>query len=100
VPAREFFATLEARADPSKIEGIDHTYLFDVAGEGAWLVTVRDGTVRVTEGEAEADVRITVSGETFERLAARTQSPTIAYMTGKLKISGDTAAALKLQKIF
>jgi putative sterol carrier protein len=101
VPAREFFETLEARADPARIEGIDHSYLFDVAGEGTWLVTVRDGTVQVSEGEADdPDVRISVSVETFDRIAARTESPTIAYMTGRLKISGDTGAALKLQKIF
>jgi putative sterol carrier protein len=100
VPAREFFEGLEARADPSKIAGIDHTYLFDIVGEGQWLVAVIDGTVQVTEGSAKADVTISVSAEVFERIASGKQSPTMAYMTGNLKISGDTSAALKLQKIF
>jgi putative sterol carrier protein len=100
VAAREFFETLEARADPSKIAGIDHTYLFDIEGEGQWLVAVMNGTVQVTEGPAKADVTISASGEVFDRIAAGTQSPVLAYMTGKLKISGDTSAALKLQKIF
>ena len=100
MPAREFFETLEARADPSKIAGIDHTYLFDIKGEGQWLVAVMNGTVQVSEGPAKADVTISVSGDVFNRIAARTQSPAMAYMTGKLKISGDTSAALKLQKIF
>ena len=54
----------------------------------------------MTEGPAEADVTISLSGETFEALAARRQSPAVAYMRGKLKVSGDTAAALKLQKLF
>lgn len=98
--AREFFETLEARADERKIRGIDHSYLFDIDGEGQWLVEVRNGTVRVTEGPGEADVTISVSGEVFERLASGAQSPLTAYMTGKLKVSGDTGAALKLQKIF
>ena len=100
MPAREFFETLEARADPRKIAGIDHTYLFEVEGEGEWLVAVMGGTVQVSEGAAKADVIISVSGEVFDKIAAGTQSPTLAYMTGKLKIRGDTAAALKLQKIF
>jgi predicted lipid carrier protein YhbT len=100
VKAREFFESLEARADPSKLEGIDHTYLFDVDGEGTWLVEVRDGALRVTEGLGDADVTISLSGETFEALAARRQSPAIAYMRGKLRVKGDTAAALKLQKLF
>jgi putative sterol carrier protein len=98
--AKEFFETLETRADLSKIEGIDHSYLFDVEGEGQWLVEVRDGTVRVHEGRADADVTISVGGDTFARIASGQQSPVLAYMTGKLKITGDTSAALKLQKIF
>jgi len=98
--ARTFFEGLEARADTSRIDGIDHSYLFDVEGEGQWLVEVRNGAVRVTEGAAKADVTISVSGETFSRIASGQQNPVTAYMTGKLKISGDTGAALKLQKIF
>ena len=98
--AREFFASLEQRADTSKIDGIDHSYLFDIDGEGQWLVEVRDRKVRVTEGPGDADVTIALSAETFEKLASGRQSPVLAYMSGKLKVSGDTAAALKLQKIF
>jgi putative sterol carrier protein len=100
VSAREFFESLEGRADASKIAGIDHTYLFEIEGEGEWLVAVMNGTVQVTEGSAKADAIISVSGEVFNRIAAGTQSPAMAYMTGKLKIRGDTGAALKLQKIF
>ena len=98
--AREFFETLEARADSARIDGIDHSYLFDVHGEGQWLVEVRDGAVHVSEGRAQADVTISVSGETFSRIASGKQNPVTAYMTGKLKITGDTGAALKLQKLF
>ena len=98
--AKEFFDTLEARADGAKVEGIDHSYLFDIEGEGQWLVEVRNGTVRVHEGHADADVTISVGADTFEQLAAGRQSPVVAYMRGKLKISGDTSAALKLQKLF
>ena len=100
MPAREFFETLEARADPDKIRGIDNTYLFEVAGEGEWVVAIMNGEVHVSEGAAKADVTISVSSEVFDKIADGTQSPTLAYMTGKIKIRGDTAAALKLQTIF
>ncbi len=59
-----------------------------------------NGTVEGIEGPAKADVTINVSGEVFDRIVAGTQNPVTAYMTGKLKIKGDTSAALKLQSIF
>ncbi len=99
--AEAFFAGLEARVDPGKIAGIDNSYLFDVTDEGQWLVEVRNGAVTVSDGAGrDADVRIEVSGAVFDRIASGEQNPATAYMTGKLKISGDMSVALKLQKLF
>jgi putative sterol carrier protein len=100
VPAKEFFDTLESRADSSKLAGMSNSYLFDIEGEGQWLVAVADGKISVSEGEGDADATISTSGETFEKIVAGEQNPTTAYMTGKLKIKGDMGAAMKLQKIF
>jgi putative sterol carrier protein len=100
VAAREFFESLESRADEARLAGMDNSYLFDIEGEGQWLVSVADGKLNVSEGAADADATISTSGETFDRIVAGKQSPTTAYMTGKLKIKGDMGAALKLQKLF
>jgi putative sterol carrier protein len=100
VAAQDFFDSLESRADASKLAGMSNSYLFDIEGEGQWLVDVRDGAVTVTPGGGEADATITTSGETFEKIVAGEQNPTTAYMTGKHKIKGDMGAAMKLQKIF
>jgi putative sterol carrier protein len=98
--AADFFASLPSRADASKTAGMNNSYLFDIEGEGQWLVTVSDGAVSVAEGGGDADATITTSGETFEKIVSGEQNPTTAYMTGKLKIKGDMGAALKLQKLF
>ncbi len=98
--AREFFDTLATEVDASKIAGMSNSYLFDVEGEGQWLVDIKDGALTVTEGGGDADVTLTTSGETFAKIAAGEQNPTTAYMTGKLKIKGDLNAAMKLQKLF
>jgi putative sterol carrier protein len=98
--AADFFNTLETRADASKVAGMNNSYLFDIEGEGQWLVNVADGAVTVTEGTGEADATITTTGETFEKIVSGEQNPTTAYMTGKLKIKGDMGAAMKLQKLF
>jgi putative sterol carrier protein len=98
--AKDFFDSLETRADPAKLEGMSNSYLFDIENEGQWLVTVADGKLSVAEGGGDADATITASGETFDKIVAGEQNPTTAYMTGKLKIKGDLGAAMKLQKLF
>jgi len=100
VNAKEFFASLETRADPSRLAGMKQTYLFDIDGEGMGFVDVHDDALEVTEGEHPADVTIKTSGEVFEKIVDGQQNPTTAYMTGKLKIEGDLGAAMKLQKLF
>jgi putative sterol carrier protein len=98
--AREFFDTLESRVDPSKTAGMNNSYLFDIDGAGTWKVDVQDGSVNVTEGGGDADVTISTSEETFEKMVSGEQNPTSAYMSGKLKVKGDMGAAMKLQKLF
>jgi putative sterol carrier protein len=96
---REFFESLPARATPDHTGGINHSYLFEISGAGTWLVDVTDAGVTVSEGEAEADVRIAMSDETFRKLAAGEQNPMRGVMTGKIKVRGDMGAATKLQKL-
>ena len=97
---RDFFEGLESSVDQSKLAGVNNSYLFDIEGEGQWVVDVRDGTLTVNEGGGAADVTISSSAETFEKIRSGEQNPTTAYMTGKLKIKGDMGAAMKLQKLF
>src|SRR5919109_1495854 len=97
---REFFETLESRVEPAKTAGLNKSYLFEIDGAGTWKVDVTDGGVSVTEGGGDADVTIRASEETFRAVASGEQNPTTAFMTGKLKIEGDMAAAMKLQKLF
>jgi putative sterol carrier protein len=100
VQAREFFAGLESRVDQSRIQGMTNSYLFDIEGEGQWVVNVADGKLTVTEGGGDADATISTTSEVFDRISSGEQNPTTAYMTGKLKVKGDMGAAMKLQKLF
>ena len=97
---REFFDTLESRVDSAKTAGMNNSYLFDIEGAGKWKVDVQDGNVSVTEDAEDADVTITTSEETFDKITSGEQNATSAYMTGKLKVKGDMGAAMKLQKLF
>src|SRR5882672_2349796 len=97
---KEFFDSLESRADTSKTAGMTNSYLFDIDGAGKWTVKVEDGKVSVTEGGGDDDAVITTSDETFQKIISGEHNPTSAYMTGKLKVKGDMGAAMKLQKLF
>jgi putative sterol carrier protein len=97
---QEFFDTLAARADSSKMEGVNNSYGFDIEGAGQWTVKVSDGSITVAEGMEDTDVTISASQEVFEKIIAGEQNPTSAYMTGKIKLKGDMGAAMKLQKLF
>ena len=97
---QEFFDTLPQRADASKTEGMNNSYVFDIEGAGQWTVKVENGAVSVADGIEDADVTISASQEVFEKIIAGEQNPTSAYMTGKLKLKGDMGAAMKLQKLF
>ena len=47
-------------------------------------------------GDETADVTLTASRETFEGIMDGSVNPTMAFMTGKLKVDGDMGAAMRL----
>ena len=99
--ARQFFEGLEARAaESSKAAGMSASYLFDIDGAGKWTVRVEDGKTTVEEGEHDADTTISASEDTFVKIVNGEQNATSAFMLGKLKVHGDMANAMKLQKLF
>jgi putative sterol carrier protein len=101
VAAKAFFEELASRSDTAKLDGIDQSYRFEIAGEGIWHVAVAAGEVTVTEdGSAPADATIRMNGETLARIVAGEQNPAMAYMSGKVKVDGDLGAVMKLQKLF
>lgn len=52
------------------------------------------------EDKGEADTTIKISAENLEKLMKGSLDPTMAYMTGKLKVEGKMGVALKLTSMF
>ncbi len=87
-------------ADPSKLQGINAVYQFDLTGEegGVAQVKVQDGVAELLEGAPDSpDITITISEADFASLLDGQLNATSAFMAGKLKIKGDMSLALKLQ---
>ena len=97
--AREFFEKLPERVDGKEPSGLDASYVFDIDGGGVWTVKVENGSVSVVEGAHGGDCTISTSEEVFEKIVAGAQNPLTAYMTGKIKVSGDVGAAMKLKSV-
>ena len=57
--------------------------------------------IRQISGEAptKADVTISMNEEVFLKIFNRELAPASAFMTGKVKVSGDLAKALTLEKV-
>lgn len=98
---RAFFDSLPTRIDPARVASIDTVFAFDIAGAGAWTVRLAGGSPRVEEGvAADASCTIVAKAAHFEEIVDGRRNAMTAFMTGKLKVKGDMAAATQLKEIF
>jgi len=72
--------------------GYDGTAKFVIEGEG----TIMLDSAGAREGDDEADVTMTATAETFQGMLDGDVNPTMAFMSGKLKIDGSMSEAMKL----
>ena len=79
-----------------RLAGFNHTAKFDFDGDGILFVDATQSPVTVSEKDDDAEVTLRILLETFEKILAGTQDPNMAFMMGKLKVSGSMGLALKL----
>ena len=99
----ELFAELPANLDPNTAKGLAATIQFNVTGEagGRWWVTVRDGRAESGEGSApNANVTILMDAQDYVDMVTGALNHQIAFMSGRLQISGDMELAMKLRTLF
>jgi len=68
---------------------------FDCGAEG--VVVVNGATV--STADAPADCTIAVSKSDIEAIIAGELNPTMAFMQGKLKVTGDMSVAMQLSQV-
>merc|ERR1712020_615225 len=83
------------------VKQVGAIYLFDVKEKGKYFIDFKHGSGAVGEGDAptKADVTISMNEEVFLKIFNRELAPASAFMTGKVKVSGDLAKALTLEKV-
>jgi len=75
---------------------LDARVKFDLGTDGFIVLDGTGPAPAVTIGDAPADVTLTMKSETLRRMVDGSLSPTMAYMTGKIKANGSLTVGMKL----
>lgn len=96
------FPTMVERFDPKKAEGINAAIQFDLTGDngGMYWLRIADSAAQTGEGAVEnPKMTLRASADDFYSMMNGGLNPMQAFMTGKIKIQGDTSLALKLMPL-
>lgn len=101
IPA--LFTKIERLLSAELVQKVGASYQFNVKGEeaGTWYLDLKSGTGKTGKGEpsAPADATLTMDSKHFLAMFEGKLKAANAFMTGKLKISGDLQKAMKLEKL-
>lgn len=97
------FSVVRTLLSPDIVAQVNATYHFALEGENAghWLLDLKNngGSVEKCEAGAEADVHMTTDSQLMVDMFQGKMSPTSAFMSGKLKLKGNMAAAMQLETL-
>lgn len=72
--------------------GFDGSAKFEIEDHGA--IIIDSAGVRISDDET--DVTLTAASDVFQGILSGDVNPTSAFMSGKLRVSGDMGAAMRL----
>ena len=99
----DIFEAMPQQLNSSAAAGMNKTFQWNITGEeaGVWAVHIHDGKADVIKGGVEKpDITMTVSDKDWIAITEGKLDPTTAFMSGKVKISGDMMLAMRLQSLF
>ena len=100
---QEIFSAMPGRLNPQAAQGLDCTIQYDLTGDGGgqYHSKIKDGAASVNPGPAASpSMTITMAAQDFVDMTSGKLDGMSAFMSGKLRISGDMGLAMKLQSLF
>ncbi|XP_003440257.1 hydroxysteroid dehydrogenase-like protein 2 [Oreochromis niloticus] len=102
-PVESTFDVIRGVINEDVVKSTQGVYQFDLSGDhtGVWFLDLKTGSGSVGQGEppAKADVVMKMDSSDFSKMFSGQLKPTMAFMSGKLKIKGDMTLAIKLEKL-
>jgi putative sterol carrier protein len=89
--------------NPDAAKGVNAVIQFNTTGEGGgdYFLNIANGKADYKAGVVDdANVTINVAAQDWLDIIKGELDPTKAFMTGKLKISGDLGLMMRFQKMF
>ena len=100
---QEIFDAMPGQLDANAAKNMNATIQFNLSGDngGQWYVNIKDGQAEVHKGTApSANMTMSMAANDYVDMTTGKLNGQMAFMSGKLKISGDMGLAMKMQTLF
>ncbi|NWI15431.1 HSDL2 protein, partial [Crypturellus soui] len=102
-PVGETFKVIQGAITEEFVKAIQGVFMFELSGDdgGTWYIDLKNkgGSAGSGKPPVKADVVMSMSSADFVRMFTGKLKPTMAFMSGKLRISGNMALAMRLEKM-
>jgi putative sterol carrier protein len=99
----ESFVTMQSIFNPSAAAGLNKTFQFNISGEqaGTWVLKVANQTCELVRSAVEnPSITFNIKDQDWLSIAEGKLDAMNAFMTGKVKVTGDMMLAMRLQNLF
>ena len=96
------FSQISTVLSENLVKETNSVFSFNVSDQKSdWFLDLKNGAGSCGKGKppVEADATMTMTSDNFNKMFAGKLKPTAAFMSGRLKISGNMGKAMKLEKL-
>jgi len=100
---KETFDAMPSKFRADKAAGVNATIQYDITGDhgGTWHAVIKDSTCTVHPGAGtNPNLTLTMSSQDWLDMTSGKLAGQMAFMSGKLKLKGDMALAMKIGGMF